>query len=146
MTLWDVVEARKKHFGLTAAVCGPQRTPKGHAAGLANFCSLEGQLWTEILSYREGGGEISRRGLTTLLASPDYPDHDPEWLPRSHAIMAMSKKSVHPQADADTPCEIAVRIRGHVHGEQIGTHTTSEIQAMASQTTASRNGLQKSGA
>ena len=72
-----------------------------------------------------GGGEILRGGLTSLLASPDYPDPDPEWLPLSHAIMAMSKKSVHAQADADPPCEFTVRTRGHVVGEQVGTRTTS---------------------
>ena len=86
----------------------------------------QGGLWTEILSYREGGGAKSLEGeLTSLLASPDYPDPDLECLPRSHAIMAMSKKPVHAQADADPPCEFTVRTRGHVVGEQVGTRTTS---------------------
>ena len=67
-----------------------------------------------------GGGEFPRGGLTSLLVPPDYPDPDPECSPRSHAIMAMSTKSVHAQADAEPPYEFTVRARGHVVDEHVG--------------------------
>ena len=137
VTPWDPLEL----MGLTVGSLQPSADHSERPKVTLLGCSLEGGLWTEILSYREGRGEIPPGALMSLLASPDYPDPDPEWLPRSHAIMALSRKSVHTQADTEPPYELTVRTRGHVGGEQVGTRTKEKTDDTASRNPGLGNGL-----